>query len=138
MLEATKPAMEGHFPPSRVGGFREDPCHNSSHGNGLVTYVICGTAAQNTAATAVDFPVVTQNLQPMNVFVRYHFAPDWAVTMRYQGELYSQSNYETATLVPATGKFFFLANNFQNYNARYFTFSFSYRPGLFRRGRSTL
>ena len=97
-----------------------------------------GTAAQNTAATAVNFPVVTQNLQPMNVFVRYHFAPDWAVTMRYQGELYSQSNYETATLVPATGKFFFLANNFQNYNARYFTFSFSYRPGLLRLGRSTL
>ena len=102
------------------------------------TTPIGGTAAQNTAAKAANFPPVTQNMQPVNLFVRYRFAPDWAFTVRYQGELFSQNNYETATLVPSTGRFLFLGDNYQNYDARFLTITFSFHPGILHVGRSTL
>jgi MtrB/PioB family decaheme-associated outer membrane protein len=97
-----------------------------------------GTASRNTAALAYDFPPITQDLQPIDLFVRYHFAAEWAFTLRYQGELFMQNDYETNLLSPSTGRFLFLANNFRNYNAQYVTFTFSYKPGLLRALRSTL
>ena len=104
---------------------------------------IGGTAAQNTSATAFDLPQVTQNLQPIDVYVRYQFTRDWAFTARYHGELYTQNDYKTlglnpATATSATNMYLFLANNYQNYDARYFTISFSYHPQLLRIGRSTI
>jgi hypothetical protein len=82
-------------------------------------------------------------MQPIGTYLRYRFRPDWAVTLRYHGELYSQTDYKTATLVPATATsatttHVFLTNNFQNYDARYFTLSVSYRPQALRIGRTTL
>jgi MtrB/PioB family decaheme-associated outer membrane protein len=102
-----------------------------------------GTAAQNTSATAFNLPEVSQSLQPIDTYVRYQFRPDWAVTLRYHGELYSQNDYKTLGLAPAratsaNGLYVFLANNFQNYDARYFTISFTYHPRLIRLGRSTI
>jgi MtrB/PioB family decaheme-associated outer membrane protein len=102
-----------------------------------------GTAAHNLAATAVNLPEVTQTLQPINVYARYQFTRDWAFTVRYQGELYYQNDYKTlglnpATATSATNMYLFLANNFQNYDARFFTFTFSYRPQAMKLGRSTL
>ena len=97
-----------------------------------------GTTAQNTAATAHDLPEVTQTLQPLSAYVRYHVTPEWAMTLRYQGELYGQNDFRTLGLQPATGNFVFLGNNFMNYNARFLTVSVSYRPMPIRFGRSTL
>jgi MtrB/PioB family decaheme-associated outer membrane protein len=102
-----------------------------------------GTAAQNTSATAFNLPQVSQSLQPIDTYVRYQFRPDWAVSLRYHGELYGQNDYKTLGLAPAratsaTALFVFLANNFQNYDARYFTISFTYHPRLIRLGRSTI
>jgi hypothetical protein len=97
-----------------------------------------GATSRNTAALAYNFPMVTQTLQPLNLYMRYQFHPDWAFTMRYQGELFLQNNYETNYLKPVTGRFLFLGNNFQNYDARYFTFTFSYKPGMLKVLRSTL
>ena len=82
-------------------------------------------------------------MQPIGTYLRYRVRPDWAVTLRYQGELYSQTDYKTATLVPATATsatttHVFLTNNFQNYDARYVTISVSYRPQAIRIGRTTL
>lgn len=102
-----------------------------------------GTAAQNASATAVDLPQVSQSMQPIDTYLRYQFRPDWAVTVRYHGELYTQNDYKTLGLAPAratsaNGLYVFLANNFQNYDARYFTISFTYHPQLIRIGRSTI
>lgn len=102
-----------------------------------------GTVAQNTSATAVDLPEVSQTLQPIGTWVRYRFRPDWAFTVRYQGELYSQNDFKTQSLNPATATsptalFLFLANNYQNYDARWFTFTVTYRPQAIRIARSIL
>jgi hypothetical protein len=97
-----------------------------------------GTAAQNTSATATDFPEVAQTLQPFNAFARYYLRPEWALILRYQAELYGQTDYRTSGLQPATGNFVFLGNNFMNYNARFLTISVSYRPSPIRFGRSTI
>ena len=77
------------------------------------------------------------------MYVRYRFTRDWAFTARYHGELYTQNDYKTlglnpATATSATNMYLFLANNYQNYDARYFTISFSYHPQLLRIGRSTI
>lgn len=102
-----------------------------------------GTVAQNASATAVDLPRVSQTLQPIGAYVRYLFGPEWAFTVRYNAELYRQTDYKTRGLKPArqvsaTGLFVFFANDFQNYDARYFTFTFSYRPQSIHIGRSVL
>ncbi|HUX34229.1 MAG TPA: MtrB/PioB family outer membrane beta-barrel protein, partial [Gemmatimonadaceae bacterium] len=68
-----------------------------------------GAANRNTAALAYDFPSITENLQPVDLFVRRKLNADWSFTVRYQGELFSQNNYETAALQPSTGRFVFLA-----------------------------
>ena len=96
------------------------------------------TTTQNTSATAVTFPEVTQTLQPLTALLRYDLTPEWALTVRYQAELYGQNDFRTLGLLPATGNFIFLGNNFENYNARYFTISMRYHPWPIRFGRSTL
>jgi hypothetical protein len=97
-----------------------------------------GTAAQNTSATAASFPEVTQRLQPLTLYVRRSLTPAWAMTLRYHGEIYNQSDFRTLNLSPATGNYIFLGNNLSNYDARFLTITLSYRPGLIRLGRSTL
>lgn len=97
-----------------------------------------GTVAQNTSATASDFPAVVQTLEPVNAYVQYRVAPEWAMTLRYQSELFGQNDFRTVGLQPATGNFIFLGNNFMNYNVRYLTLSFSYHPAPIRASRSTL
>lgn len=97
-----------------------------------------GTTAQNTSATAHDFPDVTQTLQPVTAWLQYSLRADWAISLRYQGELFNQNDFRTVGLNPAVGTFDFLGNNYMNYNARYLTLSVSYRPWSIRRGRSTI
>ncbi len=97
-----------------------------------------GTASRNTAALAYDFPMVTESLQPLSLYLQYRLSTDWSFTARYQNELYSQNDYETGTLKPSTGNFVFLGNNYQNYNAQFFTLTFTFRPGALRTLRPTL
>ncbi|HEV8217336.1 MAG TPA: MtrB/PioB family outer membrane beta-barrel protein [Gemmatimonadaceae bacterium] len=94
-----------------------------------------GTSAQNIAATASDLPVVTQNLQPMSIFARYHMSSDWAATLRIQTERYDQNDFRTLGLLPAEGNGIFLGNNFENYNVTYVVLTFSFRPALLRGAR---
>ena len=97
-----------------------------------------GTAAQNFAATASDLPEVTQNLVPFSVFVRYQQSPEWAFTARLQRETYDQNDFRTLGIVPYIANGVFLANDYLSYDATFLTISVSYRPRLFRIGRSTL
>lgn len=121
-----------------------------------------GTAAQIASATAFDFPVVTQKMTPVSLFVRYAYNPEWSVTLRYQMEKYEQSDYRVqnppspnpiagaisynATNIPPgplytqIGNYYFLSNYYQNYNAGWVTLMISYRPRLlpFGGSRSTL
>jgi hypothetical protein len=119
-----------------------------------------GTAAQNLAATAQDWPEVKQRLEPMSLGLRYHYSSDWAMTLRFQYEKYSQTDFRTvapvftttglngAPLLPVgflpgdlpgtigqvagsnTGQYHFLGNNFHPYTANYLTLLISYHPAL--------
>lgn len=116
-----------------------------------------GTAAQNTSATAEDWPEVRSKMQPISVFARWTYAANWAVTARYQIEKHDQSDFRfqapswtglTGALPGAVfvgptgyqqyGAYHFLGHNFLNYNASYVTLLVSYRPAAlpFARGRS--
>jgi hypothetical protein len=119
-----------------------------------------GTAAQNLAATAQDWPEVSQRLEPMTIGLRYSYSSDWAMTVRYQMEKYSQTDFRTVapvftttglnggTLLPVgwgsgdlpgtigqvagsnTGQYHFLGDNFHPYTANYLTLLISYHPAL--------
>jgi MtrB/PioB family decaheme-associated outer membrane protein len=119
-----------------------------------------GTAAQNLAATAQDWPEVSQRLEPMSIGLRYRYSSDWAMTLRYQMERYAQTDFRTIApvftttglngdpLLPVgfssgdlpgtigqvagsnTGQYHFLGNNFHPYTANWFTLLISYHPAL--------
>jgi hypothetical protein len=119
-----------------------------------------GTAAQNLSATAQDWPEVKQRLQPMAIALRYRYSNDWAWTLRFQMESYTQTDFRTiapvftttglngAALLPVgfssgdlpgtigqvagsnTGQYHFLGDNFHPYTANWFTVLISYHPAL--------
>jgi hypothetical protein len=102
-----------------------------------------GTAAQNTSATAWNFPAVTQEMHPMSLYVRYHYSEAWAVTVRYQQESYNQNDYRVGTLTPAigtTGNHINLSNFYQNYDVGWISIALSWHPALLKYGvgRSTM
>jgi hypothetical protein len=97
-----------------------------------------GTAAQNFAATAGDLPEITQKYQPMSLFATYLLTRDWGVTVRYETERWAQNDFRTLGLLPAEGNGIFLGNNLDNYNARWLSFTVSYRPRLLRITRPAL
>jgi len=116
-----------------------------------------GTAAQNLAATAENWPEVTQNLKPVSLSLRYSYTADWAMTLRYQAENYSQNDFRTLAPrftdtglstgnplpsnltgnLPAsigaiagtnTGQYHFLSSGYLPYTANWFTILISYHP----------
>ena len=95
-----------------------------------------GTATQNTAATAMDFPTAVQRIQPLTLDLRYRVSPDWSVTARYQSEHFNNYDFRTTGLAPATGNFIFEGNNLLPYNADLFTILIAFRPGVLRMPRS--
>jgi hypothetical protein len=97
-----------------------------------------GTTAQNTSATAVDFPQVKQTFSPSTAYVRYLFSDDWAFSVNFYQERFDQTDFRTDALQPAIGSDVYLANDFLNYNAKYLTFTFAFRPRALRIGRSAL
>ena len=119
-----------------------------------------GTPTNNLNATVEDWPEVTQNLKPFLVALRYRHSDDWAVTARYQGERYSQTDFRTSMPLFApfitqtgalpgsigtvagsnTGQYHFLGSRYLPYTANWFTLLISYRPASipFMQGRSAL
>jgi hypothetical protein len=97
-----------------------------------------GTATQNFNATASDLPEVTQSFQPMALFANWLLTPDWSLILRYETERWAQYDFRTAGQLPAEGNGIFLGNNLDDYNARFFIVSVSYRPSLLRVARPTL
>ena len=97
-----------------------------------------GTATQNFNATASDLPEVTQRFQPMALFASWLVIPDWSLNLRYETERWAQYDFRTYGQRPAEGNGIFLGNNLDDYNARFFTVSVSYRPVLRRVSRPAL
>lgn len=97
-----------------------------------------GTTSQNTAATAADFPLATQELRPFTVYVRYILTPDWSLTASYQGEKFTQYDFRTTGLAPATGAQIFLGNDLLPYDARFFTVTVNFRPSLLKHMRAAM
>jgi MtrB/PioB family decaheme-associated outer membrane protein len=119
-----------------------------------------GTAAQNLSATAQDWPEVKQRLEPLSLGLRYRHSEEWAMTLRFQAEKYSQTDFRTvapvftttglngAPLLPVgyspgelpgtigqvagsnTGQYHFLGNNYRPYTANSITLMVSYHPAL--------
>jgi MtrB/PioB family decaheme-associated outer membrane protein len=119
-----------------------------------------GTAAQNLAATAQDWPEVKQRLEPVSLSLRYHYSSEWAMTLRFQMEHYSQTDFRTVAPVfttdglnaspplavgflpgdlpgtigqiagSNTGQYHFLGNNFHPYTANWLVLMVSYHPAL--------
>jgi hypothetical protein len=94
-----------------------------------------GTAAQNQGAVAMDFPVATHRLTALSVHVTCQFSADWSFTSRYEREKFSNYDFRTSDLRPATGNQIFQGNDLLPYQAEYFTFVLSYRPNLLRKPR---
>lgn len=116
--------------------------------NPLTPTAAGATATQMAQATAADWPVVTQRMQPMTFFLRYAYRPEWALTLRYQFEGYSQNDFRTrnpsyvgtGALAPQIGNFYFLGNYYQNTNPGWITLVVTWNPAMlpFAHGRSTL
>ena len=61
-----------------------------------------GTASNKLGATAAPFPPVKQLMQLTSIGVSYRLWPDWLVKARVNGEMYSQDDYRTDNVMPAT------------------------------------
>jgi MtrB/PioB family decaheme-associated outer membrane protein len=126
-----------------------------------------GTAAQNLSATVENWPEVAQKLTPIALAFKYKVNADWAFTLRYNSEDYTNVNFQaqaplftTTTLAggPAattwtgdlpgsvgsttgsnTGQYHFLGANYHPYTARWLTFTVSWHPSSLplEAGRST-
>jgi len=126
-----------------------------------------GTAAQNLTATVENWPEVSQKLTPIAVAFEYKVNSNWAVTLRYNSETFTNHNWQQeapkftsttviggtptttwtgdlpgnvgATAGTNTGQFHFLGNNYHGYTARYLTFSVSWHAAQLPHaaGRST-
>jgi MtrB/PioB family decaheme-associated outer membrane protein len=127
-----------------------------------------GTATNVLNATAEDWPEIATKLIPVALALRYRYAADWALTLRYQYEKYDQTDFHTSAPVftsnglasgtpitsftgdlpgtigqvagSNTGQYHFLGNNYYPYNTGWVTILISYYPSLmpFARGRPAL
>jgi MtrB/PioB family decaheme-associated outer membrane protein len=120
-----------------------------------------GTAAQNLSATAENWPEVKQNVKPISLSLKYLYSADWGITLRYQDERYTQTDFRTSQPLfapfngapgnipgsignPAgapitnTGQYHFLSAGYLPYTASFFTLLVSYQlPEMrFSSGRS--
>ena len=118
-----------------------------------------GTAAQNLSATVENYPEVKQNLKPVTLALRFRYSADWGVTLRYQNEQYTRTDFRTSMPLFApflgltgslpgsigavagsnTGQYHFLSSAYQPYTASWFTLLISYHPSAlpFSKARST-
>ena len=125
-----------------------------------------GTATNILNATAEDWPMIWTKRIPLELDLRYRYALDWGMTLRFQYERYRQTDFRTSAPVftsntlasgtpitsftgdlpgsigavtgTNTGQYHFLQNNPYPYNAAWVTLLVSYYPSLlrFNRGRT--
>ena len=117
-----------------------------------------GTAANQLAATVENWPEVSQKLTPLNFAFQYKVSADWAFTLRYNAEEYTNHNFQAeapnfttttvlggtpvatswvspdlpgnvgATTGSNTGQYHFLGANYHSYKASWLTFTVSWHP----------
>ncbi|MBI4205107.1 MAG: MtrB/PioB family decaheme-associated outer membrane protein, partial [Betaproteobacteria bacterium] len=98
-----------------------------------------GTTAQNTSATAQNFPTIRQKLRPVSAFLRYSPDANWTATVRYGYERFQENDFRSDGLYPArVTNGIFLGQDYQNYYAHLLTLTVGFRPALLRPARSTL
>jgi MtrB/PioB family decaheme-associated outer membrane protein len=115
-----------------------------------------GTAAQNLSATVENYPEVKQNLKPVTLALRFRYSADWAVTLRYQAEQYTRTDFRTSMPLFApfigltgnlpgsigtvagsnTGQYHFLGSAYQPYTAYWFTVLISYQLSALPYGKA--
>jgi MtrB/PioB family decaheme-associated outer membrane protein len=115
-----------------------------------------GTATNILSATVENYPEVKQNLKPVTLFLRYRYTADWAVSLRYEAEPYTRTDFRTSMPLFApfngaagslpgsigavtgsnTGQYHFLGSSYRPYTANWLTLLISYQLPL-TRPRST-
>jgi hypothetical protein len=81
-------------------------------------------AAQQTTATAVNFPTDSTNLNTLTATLRYYLTKNWSMKAQFQWERFRESNWQTDTLgltgptnLPPTTDVYLGAKFLQNYDA---------------------
>jgi MtrB/PioB family decaheme-associated outer membrane protein len=87
-----------------------------------------GTAAQNTSATAVNFPEMSDRLQQVEASVRYRFTPALFARLRYVYETFDITDFRTDTIQPFVAPTdIFLGAQVRDYTAHILALSVGYR-----------
>jgi hypothetical protein len=143
-LNANMSVIDGHF-----WMYNVNP-------NGTPNLPAPATAAQNLTATVENWPEVSSKLTPMALALQYKVNADWAFTLRYNSETYTNHNFQQeapkftsttvlggtpttawtgdlpgnvgATTGSNTGQYHFLGNNYHPYTARWLTVMASWHP----------
>ncbi len=89
----------------------------------------CATCTFADSALAEDFPGLESRLSILNVFLRYWLTENWAATVRYSFENFSESDFRADGLQPfnaSTGDTIYLGADARPYTAHYLTLSLGY------------
>jgi MtrB/PioB family decaheme-associated outer membrane protein len=88
-----------------------------------------GTAAQNTTATATNFPAIEDTLNRIEAFARYHFWKNWTAKLQYAFESFNKTDFRTDQLVPSEGTNtnILLGNDLKDYTAHIVALTLGYR-----------
>ena len=93
-----------------------------------------GTAAQNTSATAVNFPTIKDSLHQLEASLRYRITSAWFARLRYVFEKFDITDFRTDDVQPfmgdvdaSTGTSIYLGAQTRDYTAQIVTLSLGYR-----------
>ncbi len=93
-----------------------------------------GTGAQNTSATAQDFPEVEDHLFQLEASVRYRMTPAWFFRIRYLMEKFDLDDFRTdriqpfmGNIDPSSGTSIYLGAQARDYTAHVVGLTIGYR-----------
>jgi len=87
-----------------------------------------GTSAQNTSATAMNFPTITDRLNQLEASLKYHITTASYVRFRYIFEKYDITDFRTDDIQPFMGGTdIWLGAQIRDYTAQFFTITLGYR-----------
>ena len=87
-----------------------------------------GAAADNTTATAKRFPAFEDTLVHLETALIYHFYKNWSARLGYTFEMFTKSDWRTATLDPFIGvSSIWLGNDLRDYTAHMMGIALSYQ-----------
>lgn len=95
-------------------------------------------APATASALADPYPPMYYIMEPWSVVARYNLSQTMTVSARYSVEHFTQSDFRSDGLAPATTNSYYLGNDPVGYSARYLTVTFSYRPWIPGRSRAAL